>query len=35
MDILIPVVIITVVVVFSIRKFKPVLWNKIVSKFKK
>jgi len=35
MDILIPVAIITVVVVFSIRKFKPVLWNKIVSKFKK
>ena len=35
MDILIPVVIVTVVVLFSIRKFKPILWLRIKSKFKK
>jgi len=35
MDILIPLAIITVVVLFSIRKFKPALWVQIKSKFKK
>jgi hypothetical protein len=35
MDILIPVVIVTVVILFSIRKFKPILWLQIKSKFKK
>mgnify|MGYP003630710899 FL=1 len=35
MDILIPLVIITTVVLFSIKKFKPQVWKKIVTKFKK
>ena len=35
MDILIPVVIIVAIVGLSIKKFKPELWNKAVSKFKK
>jgi hypothetical protein len=35
MDILIPLVIISVVVLFSIKKFKPQVWKKIVAKFKK
>jgi len=35
MDILIPLAIITVVVLVSIRKFKPALWVQIKSKFKK
>ena len=35
MDILIPAVIITAVVLASIRKFKPELWVQIKSKFKK
>jgi len=35
MDALIPLAIITVVVLFSIRKFKPALWVQIKSKFKK
>jgi hypothetical protein len=35
MDILVPLVIISVVVLFSIRKFKPQVWKKIVAKFKK
>ena len=35
MDILIPLAIITVVVLASIRKFKPELWLKIKSKFNK
>ena len=35
MDILIPLIVITVVVLFSIKKFKPVLWLQIKSKFKK
>jgi len=35
MDILIPAVIITVVVLFSIKKFKPELWVKITSILKK
>jgi len=35
MDILIPLVIIAVVLAFSVRRFKPELWKKAVSKFKK
>ena len=35
MDVLIPLAIITVVVLVSIRKFKPALWVQIKSKFKK
>ena len=35
MDILIPLAIITVVALASIRKFKPALWVQIKSKFKK
>jgi len=35
MDILIPLAIITTVVLFSIKKFKPQVWKKIVVKFKK
>jgi hypothetical protein len=30
MDILVPLVIISVVVLFSIKKFKPQVWKKIV-----
>jgi hypothetical protein len=35
MDILIPLVIIAVVFGWSVRKFKPELWKKVISKFKK
>jgi regulatory protein YycH of two-component signal transduction system YycFG len=35
MDVLIPLVIITVVLAWSVKKFKPELWNKITAKFKK
>jgi len=35
MDILIPLAIITVVVLVSIKKFKPALWVQIKLKFKK
>ena len=35
MDILIPVVIIVAIVGLFIKKFKPELWEKAVSKFKK
>jgi len=35
MDILIPLAIIITIVLFSIRKFKPQVWKKIVTKFKK
>ena len=35
MDILVPLVIISLVVLFSIKKFKPQVWKKIVVKFKK
>jgi hypothetical protein len=35
MDILIPLAIITTIVLFSIKKFKPQVWKKIVAKFKK
>ena len=35
MDVLIPLAIITVVALASIKKFKPALWVQIKSKFKK
>jgi len=35
MDILIPLIIVTVVLAWSVKRFKPELWSKIVSKFKK
>jgi hypothetical protein len=35
MDILIPLVVISAILLVSIRKFKPELWKKIVAKFKK
>ena len=35
MDILIPLTIAVIVIVISIKRFKPRLWNQIVSKFKK
>jgi len=35
MDILIPVAIMIVVILASIRKFKPAIWVQIKSKFKK
>jgi hypothetical protein len=35
MDILIPLIIIAVVVLFSIKKFKPQVWKKVTAKFRK
>ena len=35
MDILIPLIIVTVVLAWSVKRFKPELWEKEVSKFKK
>mgnify|MGYP003676503541 CR=1 FL=1 len=35
MDILIPFIVITVIILFSIRKFKPAIWVKITSILKK
>jgi len=35
MDILIPLGIMVLVIALSMRKFKPELWNKVTSKFKK
>jgi hypothetical protein len=35
MDVLIPLGIMVLVIALSIRKFKPELWKKAVSKFKK
>jgi uncharacterized membrane protein len=35
MDILVPLVIIAVVVLFSIKKFKPQVWKKVTAKFRK
>jgi hypothetical protein len=35
MDILIPLVVISAILLVSIRKFKPQVWKKIVAKFKK
>ena len=34
MDILIPLAIVVVVLAWSVKKFKPELWNKVTSKFK-
>jgi len=35
MDILIPLIIVAVVLAWSVKRFKPELWEKAVSKFKK
>ena len=35
MDILIPLIIVAVVLTWSVKKFKPELWEKAVSKFKR
>ena len=35
MDILIPLAIVTVVLAWSVKRFKPEFWNKVTSKFKK
>jgi hypothetical protein len=35
MEVLIPLGILAVVVALSVRRFKPELWNKVTSKFKK
>ena len=35
MDILIPLAIVTVVLAWSVKRFKPELWEKAVSKFKR
>jgi len=35
MEILIPLAIIAVIMGWSVKKFKPELWDKVVSKFKK
>ena len=35
MEILIPLAIIAVIIAWSVKKFKPELWNKITAKFKK
>jgi hypothetical protein len=35
MEILIPLAVLAVVIAWSVKRFKPELWNKIVSKFKK
>tara|TARA_R110000824_G_scaffold20096_4_gene76394 strand:- start:902 stop:1009 length:108 start_codon:yes stop_codon:yes gene_type:complete len=35
MDILIPLVVISAILLVSIRKFKPQVWKKIVAKLKK
>jgi hypothetical protein len=35
MDILIPLIIVTIVLAWSVKRFKPELWTKVTSKFKK
>lgn len=35
MDILIPLIIVAVVLVWSVKRFKPELWSKAVALFKK
>ncbi len=35
MDVLIPLAILVLIVALSMKKFKPELWEKAVSKFKK
>jgi hypothetical protein len=35
MDILIPLIIVAVVLAWSVKRFKPELWDKVTSKLKK
>jgi hypothetical protein len=35
MDILIPLAVVAVVIGWSVKRFKPELWNKVISKFNK
>jgi len=35
MEVLIPLAVVAVVIAWSIKRFNPELWSKIVSKFKK
>jgi len=35
MEVLIPLAIVAVVIAWSVKKFKPELWEKTISKFKK
>jgi hypothetical protein len=35
MDILIPLAIVVVVLAWSVKRFKPEIWNKVTSKFKR
>ena len=35
MEALIPLTVVAAVIAWSVKRFKPELWNKIVSKFKK
>jgi len=35
MEVLIPLIVLTVVIAWSVNRFKPELWNKVKSKFKK
>jgi len=35
MDILVPLAIVVVVLAWSVKRFKPELWTKVTSKFKK
>jgi hypothetical protein len=35
MEVLIPLAVVAVVIAWSIERFKPELWNKVKSKFKK
>jgi hypothetical protein len=35
MDVLIPLIIVVVVLAWSVKRFKPELWEKAVSKFKR
>jgi hypothetical protein len=35
MEILISLIVIAIIIGLSVKKFKPELWNKITSKFKK
>jgi len=35
MEVLIPLAVVAVVIGWSVKRFKPELWNKVTSKFKK
>jgi hypothetical protein len=35
MEVLIPLAVVAIVIAWSIERFKPKLWDKIVSKFKR